>query len=266
MSKVQKLNEAIKTNNFNDIATALKLHDNPQTMVSYFYKVKNKMSDKIRDEIYNSLIKQHIPERKQLSLNRETKNIEISYDNIISIIENKNKSDIDTLIYQLLNTGRRLKEIVNADIEIRQGKLYVRLSKEKKEFEPYLLDKDIENTYNDIKNIQGKFNDNSISTQISRKLKKMNLTAHNLRDVYISLIHKFRNLDNLIMTNIANKYLGHNSNSSDQFYTKIIYNGPDPFSVDLKSKTVKELKAMAKKLKIVGYSKLRKEELIKILS
>lgn len=266
MSKLEELNKAIKLKNKDKIIKALQLHKNPQTMISYFYKFKGGMDDDTRDEIFNELIRDHLKVRKQQSVERETSNINLSFNDIKELMENKNKTDIDLLIYQLLNTGRRLQEIVSPEIEIKDGELWIKLSKEKKWFKVRLLDGNIKRTYEDIQKLKGKFNNNSISTQIARKLKNKGLTAHRLRDIYVMLIHKFNNPKNLILDNIANQYLGHNSNSSDRYYTRIIYGEGDPFNNKYDKMTVKELKALCKERGLKKYSKLRKIELIKMLN
>lgn len=265
MNKFALLNEAIVKNDKDDIVKALKLHKNPQTMVSYFYKVKNSMPDDMRNEIFNDLIKGHLPERKEQSNKRVTKNIKLSAEVVKGIIDNRNKSDIDKLIYQLMNTGRRLQsEIYSA--EMKDGELYMTLSKERKIFKPFLLDKNTKGTFEDIQSLKGKFNINSISTQIARKLKPHNLTAHLLRSVYITLIHKFYNPKKLIIDDIANKYLGHKSASSDKYYTRIQFEGNNPFAQKYNKMTLKQLKLLAKERGLKRFSRMKKSDLIDLLT
>ena len=234
-------------------------------MVSYFYKYKDGMSDITRDKVFNSMIVPLLPERRKQSNDRVSKTIGLTFNNIKGIIDNKNKSDIDLLIYQLLNTGRRLREIAIPEVEMKDDGLYIQLSKGGGLFKTFLLDGDSKQTFKSINELRGKFTNNSISTQISRKLKYMNITAHRLRDIYVMLIQKFHNPEGLIIDDIANRYLGHKSHGSDRFYTRMIYTGGNPFDISLSKMKVKELKVKAKEMGLKRYSKLKKADLIKLI-
>lgn len=230
VNKTAELKEAIANDDVDAIKKSLTTHSNNKSAVWYFYANKKYMTNETRQIIYDDVIANLLPEVRKMAEEREILEVKINRELLESIVKKKNDSITDLLIYQLLNTGRRLREIVNPDMWIEKGELYSNLLKgSANNFKIFTLDGDAQGTYNDIMEIKNSVKEKNTSMKISRKLKGTGITAKTLRSIYIALIHKFYNPKNIVIGQIASTYLGHKGYSSAVYYTPVVYEGPNPF-------------------------------------
>lgn len=272
MTKVVRLKLAVESNNFENIDNIMNGIENKNTAVSYYYKfIRGKVDKDIQDKLYaiyvEPLISTRIEEYKYSV--KETKTIRES--DIKEIIENKDRNEKYKTIYIILLTGRRLKEVLdNPEVMIKDGKLYMKLAKKKDEdkkfYHIYILGnlETPENIKKMIEEVSKKINYKSAATLLRRILKPYGISSHDLRGVYIELISKFFNPENRNKSGLVLKYLNHQL--FQKSYDHINYEGGNPFDNGYNKMTVKDLKKLAKKRGLKRYSRLKKSELISLLS
>lgn len=266
------LKEAVREKNITDIRDILKSMENIQTMISYYYQVVKKGFSKDElTELFNEIIKPHLGDRKKEAQRRPKTKIKVYESDLREIIENRDKSTKDKLIYILLITGRRMADIINDNIPIvKDNKLYMKLSKKGENNEPEeikILNETAQNVKKMIIEIKNHgFKINTISNLLIKKLRRYDLTPHNLRGIYVNLIYKFYNPSNKSKVGIGTIYLNHSG--AQNVYDYIEYDGNNPFKANISNLTslnMKELKKIAKEKKLKKYSRLRKPELIKLI-
>jgi len=271
MSKVEQLTKAVENNNLKDIRKILDSIKNIRTAYSYYYKfIKGKVSKDIQDKIYTYYVEPLILPRIEEYKESVKKVKKINEADIREILDNKDKNDKYKLIYILLLTGRRLNEVLNNPvIEVKDNKLFMKLSKnENPEFEHIKIlnnQETPESIKNMIENITVSYK--SAPTLLKRLLSPYGLSAHDLRGVYIELIYKFYNPKQRNKSSIVMKYLNHKG--FQKSYDHIEYKGGNPFKSqmdNLNKMKVKELRKLAKERELKKYSKLKKSDLIKLLS
>ena len=194
------------------------------------------------------------------------------------IFDNEDKDIIHKLLFVLLNTGRRTIEIleskVGAGSKPHQIKIAIRKQRGSKEMTDInLLDGKQAKTLRYIKDIRdANINRNSVATQVKRRLSKFGITAHVLRALYIELFILLVKMsgDTRARGQIFKDELKHKQNQNHH-YDYIILTNPitNPFSETEKphsQMTCRELRSEAKRRGLRGYSKMKKADLIKLLS
>jgi hypothetical protein len=195
------------------------------------------------------------------------------------IFDNEDKDIIHKLIFVLLNTGRRTIEILESEVgagsKPHQIKIAIRKQRRgaRELVDINLLDGKQAKTLGYIKDIRdAKINRNSVATQVKRRLSKFGITAHVLRALYIELFILLVKMsgDTRARGQIFKDELKHKQNQNHH-YDYIILTHPitNPFSETNKpynQMTCRELRSEAKRRGLRGYSKMKKADLIQLLS
>jgi len=273
MSKIKQLREAVERDSLTDIKKVLNSLNNIRTAYSYYYKeIRGKVSLANQKAIYTHYVEPLIVPRVEEYKESIKSVITIKEADLRELLDNKDHNDKYKLIYVLLLTGRRLSEILDSPkVDIRDNKLYVGISK--KSGRPPLPVHILNNAETPaaikkmIEELAGRIPYKSAPTLIRRVLHKYRLSAHDLRGVYIELISRFYNPEKRNKSGLVLKYLNHDS--FQKSYDHINYVGNNPFKTKgegLATLKVGELKALAKELGLNGYSRLKRADLIALLS
>ncbi len=187
-------------------------------------------------------------------------------------------------IYQLLNTGRRVSEVLFNNYEIRNNKLWMEINKQKQKILQEILrilDNNIPNVDRDLKLIH-----EAVSTLLQRTTftkidritnRRLGFSTHKLRAIYVRYCYIYRNPEKYSIGSLVKELTNHLSRGSDTAYSNVfLTDSKDYFkstlvstlvSTDLTKLTHQELNELLKNNdKLIGNKTRNKKEKIEILN
>lgn len=248
---------------------------NYKTGITTAYSVVKNVPDKWKEHFKPSNEQLDVYTEKVDADAKPKKQLKVSMRMIENIINDRENSTDARLAYVLLNTGRRMSEILENEFEVKGGKLYIVINKKSdKELGKIhiLLDGDPKRAVEDIKKIRNSIEDDKMNTV--RKgfqnyvARTYQLTPHKLRSIYARYAYLFRNPEKYSNGWFINHVLNHSLDSgSATNYDSVVFdnNEKDIFRETLNKKPKKELSDNLKGSGRVVSSKLTKNKLLDMM-